>query len=139
MTSSVRWHRSMSKKHSKSEQQVRELAEEGLLTRAEVARKAGVSQSFVRSILGPVSGAGGRPKLDGPLSSLHVHVGLRVSGWFTSFLTYPSLSTRASHFSWSARKQGQIERGTWELTLTDLSVLSELTDMSICELIGGIK
>ena len=138
MISSVRWHRSMSKTQSRSEQQVRELTEEGL-NRADIGKKAGVSQAFVRSVLGPVSGAGGRPKLDGPLSSLHVHVGLRVSGWFTSFLTYPSLSTRASHFSWSARKQGQIERGTWELTLTDLGVLSELTDMSICELIGGIK
>ena len=125
----------MSLTQSRSEQQVRKLASEGL-SHAEVAKKAGVTRSFVRSILGPLSEQRGRPKLDGPLSPLHYHVGLQVSGWFTSFLTYPSLNTRASHFEWSSRKQGQIERGTWDLTLNDLRVLSDKTGISICELIG---
>ena len=125
----------MSSKQSRSKQQVRELAKEGL-SLADIARKAGVSRSFVRSVLGP-SEQRGRPKLDGPLSALHHHVGLRVSGWFTSFLTYPLLNTRASHFEWSSRKQGQIERGTWDLTLNDLRVLSNKTSIPIRDLIGG--
>ena len=138
MTSSAPWRRSMFSMYSRSKQQIQELADSGLNI-AEVARRAGVSRSFVRSVLGPKFGQRGRPKSGGPLSTFHQHVGLRVSGWFTSFLTYPTLDTRASHFEWSSRKQGQIERGTWDLTLSDLCVLSDKTGIAICELIGESK
>ena len=74
--------------------------------------------------------------MDGPLSPLHHEVGLRVSSHFVSHSDQPNLASRAEYFGWSVHKQGRIERGTWEFTLSDLMILSRTMNCPISHLVG---